>query len=787
MLVVLPRKLIISVCALLGVSLVLACTSKTSDGDGEKQPGGQEAPVKDGFKRFHIRFLADDKIFDENLFPKEISRKKALVNGISYQLQQGTDEGQWYVDVEQSSFGVYSAQLIDDDSSQWYGSMPTSDIFIPSVQFLSKKQDLSSIPLVAEYDPAIGDYLDFSTPYAVLDFVYSGDAPLISLKLSSSSSLCGFVTWKRSERSFVLEDGYNEVVLNCTGLESAQVTHYPVMVLGGSIKGGEVRVCDRFHKMFVVPVGDLSLEPGTLKTIELKGSTPNGLMWFEGFDLCVWGGDAAGGKKGLSPSSRIIEPQGDDILSGYEYARTIVEPTIPGSAYVQRTMADQAYTVAEDHGMTDSYIASRCFADYKHMLRCRECPGYISAGTGGSARGLFSLFPLTGINSVKNIEVSFRLCLDQSITDDFQLMVTGSSSVIKEWFLDGIQADRAALSQKGTSASLTVDKATFGGCGVWKTVKVIIDNCTDATLLQWMARSYETGNHAFYLDEICIKEIPGGWNASSKLRVLYWNIQNGMWANQYEYDDFVAFVRRFNPDICVWCEARSNYQTGSDDKNEDEQDAFLPARWPELAARYGHGNIGISRRGNEWFPQVITSKYPIEKLLQIGDIPGQDPVMHGAGIFKVAGYYFVTLHLNPYSEEDLERYREISYIMQESVQNSRWPKERGWLVLGDFNSHSRADADFLPIEEDSPKYKTHDYIISQTGLVDLIATRYPGCYVSSTYGQSRFDYIYMDEGTFARVCDAGVLTTQWTTLEYTGISNFYIPSDHRPILVDINY
>ena len=119
---------------------------------------------------------------------------------------------------------------------------------------------------------------------------------------------------------------------------------------------------------------------------------------------------------------------------------------------------------------------------------------------------------------------------------------------------------------------------------------------------------------------------------------------------------------------------------------------------------------------------MITSKYPIEKLLQIGDIPGQDPVMHGAGIFKVAGYYFVTLHLNPYSEEDLERYREISYIMQESVQNSRWPKERGWLVLGDFNSHSRADADFLPIEEDSPKYKTHDYIISQTGLVDLIAT-----------------------------------------------------------------
>lgn len=41
--------------------------------------------------------------------------------------------------------------------------------------------------------------------------------------------------------------------------------------------------------------------------------------------------------------------------------------------------------------------------------------------------------------------------------------------------------------------------------------------------------------------------------ARRPLRILYWNIQNGMWSDQgNNYDNFVAFVRELDPDICIW-------------------------------------------------------------------------------------------------------------------------------------------------------------------------------------------------------------------------------------------
>ena len=56
-----------------------------------------------------------------------------------------------------------------------------------------------------------------------------------------------------------------------------------------------------------------------------------------------------------------------------------------------------------------------------------------------------------------------------------------------------------------------------------------------------------------------------GTEKKGNLRILYWNIQNGMWCDQgNDYNNFVAFVKKYNPDICVWCEAESVFQTGTD-------------------------------------------------------------------------------------------------------------------------------------------------------------------------------------------------------------------------------
>ncbi|MBQ2044666.1 MAG: endonuclease, partial [Bacteroidaceae bacterium] len=47
-------------------------------------------------------------------------------------------------------------------------------------------------------------------------------------------------------------------------------------------------------------------------------------------------------------------------------------------------------------------------------------------------------------------------------------------------------------------------------------------------------------------------------------RLLYWNIQNGMWDGQTDdYQRFTSCVEGQKPDICVWCEAQKLYVTGT--------------------------------------------------------------------------------------------------------------------------------------------------------------------------------------------------------------------------------
>ena len=63
------------------------------------------------------------------------------------------------------------------------------------------------------------------------------------------------------------------------------------------------------------------------------------------------------------------------------------------------------------------------------------------------------------------------------------------------------------------------------------------------------------------------------------MRLLYWNIQNGMWSDQSNgYDNFVAWVKGYDPDVCVWCEAQSIYKSGTAERM-DSVDRYLTANW----------------------------------------------------------------------------------------------------------------------------------------------------------------------------------------------------------------
>ena len=102
-----------------------------------------------------------------------------------------------------------------------------------------------------------------------------------------------------------------------------------------------------------------------------------------------------------------------------------------------------------------------------------------------------------------------------------------------------------------------------------------------------------------------------------ELKVLYWNIQNGMWSDQADnYDHFVAYVQSLDPDICIWCEAESRYLTDTAVKMQMPEDQYLPWNWDLLAQRYGHQYTLVCGK-RDTFPQVITSKYPLRIVKRI--------------------------------------------------------------------------------------------------------------------------------------------------------------------------
>ena len=142
----------------------------------------------------------------------------------------------------------------------------------------------------------------------------------------------------------------------------------------------------------------------------------------------------------------------------------------------------------------------------------------------------------------------------------------------------------------------------------------------------------------------CAKQEP------KTMRLLHWNIQNGMWDGQNDnYNRFVDFVRTQDPDVCVWCEAQSIWKTDSDEAMPKEE-RYLVEHWGELAKRYGHEYWGIGGYRDS-YPQVITSKYPINYVKKITGDEQDVIVAHGAGwaTIEVEGktVNIVTLHTWP--------------------------------------------------------------------------------------------------------------------------------------------
>lgn len=278
-------------------------------------------------------------------------------------------------------------------------------------------------------------------------------------------------------------------------------------------------------------------------------------------------------------------------------------------------------------------------------------------------------------------------------------------------------------------------------------------------------------------------------------KLISWNIQNGMWSDQANnYDNFVEFLKTTDPDICVFCEAKTTHL-------ESGQEPYLPANWDKVAARYGHQYVYLAMEQDN-SPQVITSKFPINNVKRIAGNGSDTIVGHGADWVRIEmdgkTYNIVCMHAMPFAMgrgmgfggpgggggNDEFRKKEVEYVCKNTILTSEHPENELWLMMGDFNSISSLDNDHYGLSADSSIYCVHDYIRNNTPYIDVIANKHPGEFIQSSQNGRRIDFIYATQPVIGQIKSAQILNSGYTEQHRESGAQYWVPSDHRPILIE---
>lgn len=305
--------------------------------------------------------------------------------------------------------------------------------------------------------------------------------------------------------------------------------------------------------------------------------------------------------------------------------------------------------------------------------------------------------------------------------------------------------------------------------------------------------------------------------AKKTFRVLYWNIQNGMWDGQGDnYDRFVAWVNEKKPDICIFCEASTIFYTGTA-KAMPKEERYLPDHWGELCARWGHTNwFKSAQRDN--YPQVVTSRFPIDSIAGFVGVKPDTVVSHAAGWCQVhvpgveKPLNIITAHPRPFAygptcdkglhgeakkaardasaklyEGEVHRRKEVEFICNHTIRTDADAKDNLWIFAADFNAVSRKDNFKYRYNEASMSFYSQDYMIgADSPFYDLVAESFPGIMCGSIGKNRRIDFFYVTKPLLNACKNVDPNTDSYTNRwkDEPQISNFWHPSDHFPIIVD---
>lgn len=789
----------------------------------QKPEVGDRLEIKDGMARF---LLQDSPLVEAAGGRTDWTKVTVTVNGKAY-VPAVQDDGKVYVDVEDSEAAVYEAVLVTEETTKYHGDTPLEDVVHPfAYAYHTLGNTLTVLPKYASYDEEKGNLLSFSSGLSMIGLTVQGMTSISSIKVTDPQGtiLGGTGSYDPQTRSFKMEKGLPFMVLNCTNRgafvsSSGNVFMIPVRS-GQYSKGLEVTICSADHLMCRTSIPSFTVDKDKVHSCMVTWKPDKNLLFYEGFDNMVWGGDVVAGEDsfGMNPVAGDMTIKSGRTLRGYETPLYPVSYEMAGAGYIQESnlSVTEGKDVSGSRYLSDSYIKSRNIGGYLRLYRCQEYQGYISVGD--TYNGIVEpVFAGEISDAHRDIVISFDICAASDFDDDLSFKATNGGNIIS-CMVDGTELPETVFSRKfsktGSTAALDRSAVTLPASdGRWHNVELTVRNMNDKSTftLTTAASHSKPGAYRFYLDNYQVRTLKDHADRDgSTLRVMCWNIQNGMWADQdNNYNNFVAWVKKYNPDVCVWCEGETIFNTSGDKVYGTNR--ILPNAWASVAQRYGH-NYWSKSEDRDNYPQIITSKYPINTLAKIGQIGTTDAyVEHGSGLFEVEfnghSVYFVSFHAFAHAydpkytssgtdaqnasaalyEGDYHREKEIRYVYEQTIE--KYPSQSNWLMMGDFNSISSLDAEHHTGINDT-NWLLHDHILGKDYLKDIIAERNaPEDFFSSINGDSRrIDFIYASPAMYDRIESTAIIIDSWTVLSQDkSVSDkgyFCRPSDHRPILVD---
>ncbi len=293
----------------------------------------EDITIVNGKVRFYLSENNDSARIASGFSKRDWSESKVIVNGKKYDVNFSDEEiPRPYIEVVASSTDSYNATLVTPSSTRWYDTSTYKGVMLPHSLFEeSVRADIASLPMYASYSQESGNKLIFNDGFALLRFRVQGDAKISSIRVTSrcGKPLSGLADCIPSKGVFQISRGADYVQLNTTNqdkfvaLSDAKYHDFYVAAAPGEYADGlSVTICDAQHLAMFYQISAINLKAGELHSFELEYAPDEDLLFYEGFDNCVWGGDIMKGAKGygFSPSAEEVDITSGTDLSGYEYA-----------------------------------------------------------------------------------------------------------------------------------------------------------------------------------------------------------------------------------------------------------------------------------------------------------------------------------------------------------------------------------------------------------------------------------------------------------------------------------